>query len=155
MMGDELYFEERIIFTNGCFDLLHYGHVRFLQACKDLGGYLVVGLNSDSSVKRLKGEHRPIIPEYARKEMLMALECVDEVIVFVEDRPTELLEKLQPDIYVKSDEYENVDLPEFKIVESYGGVNVIMKPSKYMKKFKTSKIIDKIYREEFKRRNGG
>lgn len=141
-----------IIFTNGVFDLLHFGHIKFLQACKALGGHVVVGINSDSSVKRLKGEHRPIIPEVERKHALMALDCVDEVVVFVEDSPLEIIYLLQPDIYVKSSEYQFQDLPEFEAVKSYEGSIAIVTPDEYMEKIHTSAIIDRIFNAELKRR---
>lgn len=144
--------DEQVIFTNGVFDLLHYGHIRFLQHCKAIGGHLVVGLNSDSSVKRLKGEHRPIIPEMERKHALLALDCVDEVVVFVEDNPLEILLLLQPDIYVKSSEYQHKNLPEFKAVKEYGGKIAIVTPDDYMEKVHTSTIIEKIFNSELKRR---
>lgn len=144
--------EERVIFANGCFDLLHYGHIRFLQSCKALGGHLMVGINSDSSIKRLKGEHRPIIPEMERKHMLLALDCVDSVVVFVEDNPVEVLSLLQPDIYVQSSEYQDKNLPEFRVVKEYGGKIAIVTPDDYMKKVHTSMIIDKIFHSELKRR---
>jgi D-beta-D-heptose 7-phosphate kinase / D-beta-D-heptose 1-phosphate adenosyltransferase len=143
---------ERVIFTNGVFDLLHIGHIKFLQACKALGGRVVVGINSDSSVKRLKGEYRPINSELHRKHMLLALDCVDEVIVFVEDNPLEIIQLLQPEIYVKSDEYLNVKLPEFKAVESYGGYVAIVTPDPELRKVKTSNTIDKIVKAEMERR---
>lgn len=146
------YYEEPIIFTNGVFDLLHYGHIKFLEACKSMGGYVVVGINSDSSVRRLKGPHRPIIPEQERKEMLLSLEYVDEVMVFVEDTPADILEALQPEIYVKSEEYEGKDIEEFRIVASYGGKIGIIRPTKRMKKYSTTTIIDTIFAEEYERR---
>lgn len=144
--------ENRIIFTNGCFDLLHMGHIKFLEACKAIGGHLVVGLNSDTSVKRLKGEHRPIIPELERKYALLALECVDEVVIFVEDRPLELINLMQPDIYVKSDEYMNAKLPEFEAVREYGGRVAIVQPDPYLREIHTSAIVDRIFDSEMKRR---
>lgn len=152
MMNFDFTQQEPIIFTNGVFDLLHLGHVKFLQACKAIGGKLVVGINSDTSVKRIKGEHRPIIPEMERKHMLLALDCVDEVIVFVEDNPLELIRLLQPEIYVKSNEYQNVDLPEFRAVKQYGGRIAIVTPDEYMGKIHTTNIIDKIYKAETERR---
>jgi rfaE bifunctional protein nucleotidyltransferase chain/domain len=144
--------DEPVIFTNGCFDLLHLGHIKFLQACKALGGHVIVGINSDSSVKRLKGEHRPINGELERKHMLLALDCVDEVIVFVEDNPLEIIQFMQPEIYVKSDEYLNVDLPEFKAVNKYGGQIAIITPDPQLAKIKTSNKIDLIFEREMKRR---
>lgn len=145
----------RIIFTNGCFDLLHIGHIKFLQACKAIGGHVIVGLNSDSSVKRLKGQHRPYTPELHRKHMLLALDCVDEVHIFVEDSPVEMIELLRPEIYVKSDEYMNVQLPEFQAVQSYGGRIAIITPDPELKQVKTSNIVNKIFDNELKVRVGG
>lgn len=144
--------EQPLIFTNGVFDMLHLGHIKFLQACKALGGHVVVGINSDSSVKRLKGEHRPINSELERKHSLLALDCVDEVVVFVEDNPLEIIQLMRPEIYVKSNEYQNVDLPEFQAVQHYGGRIAIITPDKEMAKIKTSNKIDLIFEREMKRR---
>lgn len=101
---------KKIVFTNGCFDILHRGHVEYLQKAKELGDLLVLGLNSDSSVKRLKGEGRPINNEKDRAIILSALECVDYIIIFNEDTPLELIKNLKPDILVKGGDYkiENV-----------------------------------------------
>lgn len=101
---------KKIVFTNGCFDILHRGHVEYLQKAKELGDLLVLGLNSDSSVKRLKGESRPINNERDRAIILSALECVDYIIIFNEDTPFELIKNLKPDILVKGGDYkiENV-----------------------------------------------
>jgi D-beta-D-heptose 7-phosphate kinase/D-beta-D-heptose 1-phosphate adenosyltransferase len=152
MQNNFFYDPDRIIFTNGCFDLLHIGHVKFLQACKALGGRLVVGLNTDSSVRRLKGETRPIINDLHRKHMLLALECVDEVILFPEDNPLDIIEILQPEIYVKSDEYLNVDLPEFHAVKAYGGHIAIVTPDEELRKVKTSNLVKQIFETEVKER---
>ena len=91
----------RIVFTNGCFDLLHAGHVRYLQAARELGDALVLGLNSDSSVKRLKGASRPLVPEEDRAIMLSALESVSLVVIFGEDTPDALIREVMPDVLVK------------------------------------------------------
>ena len=96
----------KIVFTNGCFDILHRGHVEYLQKAKELGDLLILGLNSDSSVKRLKGENRPINNEKDRAIVLSALECVDFVIIFDEDTPFELIKNLKPDILVKGGDYK-------------------------------------------------
>ena len=109
------------VFTNGCFDILHVGHVRYLTAARKLGDKLIVGLNSDESVKRLKGESRPINNESDRKEVLLALKAVDEVIIFGEDTASQLIAKVKPDIYVKGGDYTLETLPEAKIVQNYGG----------------------------------
>lgn len=142
----------QLIFTNGVFDILHIGHIKFLQACKALGGHVLVGINTDSSVKRLKGENRPYINELHRKHMLLALDCVDEVVLFAEDNPVELIKLMEPEIYVKSDEYLNVDLPEFRVVGSYGGRIAIVTPDPEMAKVKTSNIVNKIFETELKAR---
>lgn len=97
---------ERIIFTNGCFDILHYGHVDYLEKAKNLGDRLIVGLNSDSSVQRLKGNSRPIQNQISRSRVLSALECVDAVIIFEEDTPFELIQHIRPDVLVKGGDYK-------------------------------------------------
>jgi len=95
-----------IVFTNGCFDILHYGHVDYLEKAKSLGNRLIVGLNADASVQRLKGNHRPIQNETSRSRVLSALQCIDAVILFEEDTPTELIRHIQPDILVKGGDYK-------------------------------------------------
>ena len=96
---------QTVVFTNGCFDLLHVGHVRLLRQAAALGDYLVVGLNTDASVRRLKGDSRPIHPETARAELLAALECVDAVILFDEETPLSLIEAIRPNVLVKGGDY--------------------------------------------------
>ncbi|MEM9770502.1 MAG: adenylyltransferase/cytidyltransferase family protein [Cyanobacteria bacterium P01_D01_bin.73] len=115
-----------LVFTNGCFDLLHVGHVRYLTAARKLGKRLVVGLNSDSSVQRLKPAkpgypERPIVPELQRGEVLAALKPVDGVVIFNEPTAGPTIAALQPDIYVKGGDYTVDTLPETPIVQSYGG----------------------------------
>lgn len=101
---------ERIVFTNGVFDIMHVGHVDYLTKARALGDRLVIGLNSDASVRRLgKGPERPINPEAARKQLLEALRCVDAVIIFGEDTPLELIQALQPDILVKGGDYDPLE----------------------------------------------
>lgn len=112
---------KKIVTTNGCFDLLHLGHVRYLQEAKKMGDILIVGVNSDASVKKLKGEGRPVNNEMSRAEVLAALEAVDFVTIFPEDTPERLLAFIQPDIHVKGGDYEGKDLPERKVVEASGG----------------------------------
>lgn len=101
----EDYAPERIVFTNGCFDILHVGHIRYLQAAKQLGGRLVVGLNSDRSVRAIKGPGRPINSEADRAEVLAALAAVDHVIVFNDPRVTRLVKELRPHVYTKGGDY--------------------------------------------------
>ena len=115
-----------IVFTNGCFDILHVGHIRYLQDARALGDILVVGVNSDSSVREIKGENRPINSEMNRVEVLSALECVDFVTVFDENLPTETILILKPDIHIKGGDYEADDMPETPFVRSYGGKVVII-----------------------------
>ena len=112
---------KKLVFTNGCFDILHVGHVRYLQAAKDLGDVLIVGLNTDESVKKLKGENRPINNEADRAEVLLALKSVDHVVFFDEQTAESLIAEVKPDIYVKGGDYTLETLPEAKIVQSYGG----------------------------------
>jgi rfaE bifunctional protein nucleotidyltransferase chain/domain len=97
---------EKIVFTNGCFDILHVGHVTYLEKAKNLGKHLIVGLNTDASVRRLKGETRPLVHELDRARVLAALNCVDAVVLFDQDTPTELIEKIRPDILVKGGDYK-------------------------------------------------
>ncbi len=116
----------KTVFTNGCFDILHVGHVRYLTEARALGDRLVVGLNSDASVRALKGPNRPINSQEARREMLLALRCVDEVVIFEETDPCALIERLRPDVHVKGGDYRPEDLPEAAIVQAYGGEVVIL-----------------------------
>ena len=110
-----------IVFTNGCFDILHAGHVRYLTAAAALGDFLVVGLNSDASVRRLKGEGRPIVSEADRAEVLDALRAVDVVTIFDEPTAEALVRLVRPDVYVKGGDYSLDTLPEAKIVQAAGG----------------------------------
>lgn len=129
------------VFTNGCFDLLHPGHVSYLKDAKALGKSLIVGLNSDTSVKAIKGSKRPINPQNDRAQMLTALEMVDAVIYFHETTPIQLIQKIQPDIYVKGGDYQKENLPESPIVESYGGVVQILS---FIDGYSSTKIIQRI-----------
>jgi D-beta-D-heptose 7-phosphate kinase/D-beta-D-heptose 1-phosphate adenosyltransferase len=121
---------ERAVFTNGCFDLLHLGHVRYLQEARSLGDFLIVGLNSDTGTRQLKGPGRPLVPEHERAEILAALACVDYVTIFAEPTASPLVALLQPAIYVKGGDYANAQsgtpdlhrLPEAKVVQQYGGI---------------------------------
>jgi rfaE bifunctional protein nucleotidyltransferase chain/domain/rfaE bifunctional protein kinase chain/domain len=116
-----------VVATGGCFDLLHVGHVRTLEAARGLGDCLVVCLNSDRSVRRLKGPGRPLVGEQDRAAVLRSLRCVDAVLVFDEDTPVQSLERLRPDLWVKGGDYSRADLPETEIVERGGG-NVVLLP---------------------------
>lgn len=117
---------KRIVFTNGCFDILHSGHVRYLNEAASLGDVLIVGLNSDSSVKRLKGEGRPINSQEDRAEVIKALRCVDYVVVFDDDTPYELISRIKPDVLVKGGDYKPYEVVGKDIVESNGGSVVII-----------------------------
>ena len=112
---------QRIVFTNGCFDILHAGHVRYLAAARAQGDVLILGLNSDASVRRLKGASRPINNEQDRAEVVGALAAVDAVVIFGEDTAEELIAKVRPAVYAKGGDYTLETLPEARIVESYGG----------------------------------
>jgi D-glycero-beta-D-manno-heptose 1-phosphate adenylyltransferase len=116
------YPEQRIVFTNGCFDILHVGHIRYLTAAKQLGDILVVGLNGDDSVRQLKGPDRPINPEADRAEILAALAAVDHVVIFQELRVSRLVTLLKPDLYVKGGDYsiDSLDRGEVDALRSVG-----------------------------------
>jgi rfaE bifunctional protein nucleotidyltransferase chain/domain len=114
--------EERIIvFANGCFDLLHVGHVRYLEGARREGDVLIVGLNSDRSVERLKGPDRPILPQQDRAEILAALESVDYLTIFDDETVDPILHRLQPDVHAKGTDYTLESVPERATVLSYGG----------------------------------
>jgi len=117
---------ETIVFTNGCFDLLHAGHVKLLQAAAREANRLVVGLNSDASVTRLKGPERPILKQQDRASILAALECVDMVTVFDEDTPLQLIESLRPDVLVKGADYSIDRVVGREVVEGFGGKVVLV-----------------------------
>jgi len=112
---------KKIVTTNGCFDILHVGHVRYLQEAKEFGDILVVAVNSDDSVKAIKGDKKPLVPEDERAELLAALECVDYVMIFPELNPIKFLEELRPDVHVKGGDYTLEKVIERKTVESFGG----------------------------------
>ena len=114
-----------VVTTNGCFDVLHLGHLRYLQAARQLGDLLVVAVNSDTSVRELKGENRPLVPEDERAEMLAGLECVDYVVIFPESTPVELLSELKPNIHVKGGDYKLEQLIEKEVVEKNGGKVIV------------------------------
>lgn len=133
----------RLVFTNGCFDLMHRGHVQLLVQARELGDRLLVGLNSDASTRRLKGSGRPLQPEIDRAACLAALECVDAVVVFDEDTPSDLIAALQPEVMVKGGDYSPDRLPERDVVEASGGKIVIMP---YIEGRSTSELLDKARR---------
>ena len=130
-----------IVTTNGCFDLLHTGHIQFLQQAKTLGDILIVGLNSDTSVRRIKGDGRPLLPEAERAAMLMALKAVDHVLIFDELLPNDFLAAVKPAIHCKAGDYTGEALPEAEVVRSYGGEIRILP---FVEGYSTSKMIDHI-----------
>lgn len=140
---------ERGVLTNGCFDLLHLGHVRYLQQARALGDFLILGLNNDGGVRLLKGPGRPLVPEHERAEILATLTCVDYVTIFSEPTAGPLVELLQPAIYVKGGDYASDQagvpdanrLPEAKVVQAYGGV-VRLIP--YLPHHSTTELIESI-----------
>jgi rfaE bifunctional protein nucleotidyltransferase chain/domain len=117
---------KQVVLTNGCFDLLHVGHLRYLQAARELGDLLVVGVNSDDSARQLKGAPRPYRPEAERAELVAGLECVDYVVVFPQRTAVELVRLVQPAYYAKGGDYTEQDLPESEAVIEQGGFVVIL-----------------------------
>jgi len=147
---------QRLVFTNGCFELLHVGHVRYLQGARALGDVLMVGLNSDLSVRTIKGPPRPLVPESERAEMLAALACVDYVVIFDQPTAESLVGALRPDVYVKGGDYAGPDqsdghpsasstglkiAPEIRVVQRYGGRVVILP---YTSGHSTTELIERI-----------
>jgi rfaE bifunctional protein nucleotidyltransferase chain/domain len=131
------------VFTNGCFDLLHVGHVRYLRAARALGDALVVAINGDESVRALKGDGRPLNPEADRAEVIAALESVNYVVVFAEVRATELLEQVRPSIYVKGGDYTQETLhPEERAVLEKAGAEIRILP--FEKGHSTSRLLEKL-----------
>ncbi|MGB6385355.1 MAG: adenylyltransferase/cytidyltransferase family protein [Terriglobales bacterium] len=117
---------DRITLANGCFDLLHVGHVRYLHAARELGGKLIVAVNSDASVRALKGEGRPVMPEEERAEILAALADVDAVVIFPEQTPRAIIREIRPDFHAKGTDYTAESVPERDEVEACGGRVVIV-----------------------------
>lgn len=132
---------EKVVFTNGCFDIVHLGHIDYLEKARTLGEKLVVGINTDASVKRLKGKNRPIINEYARCRMIAAFAFVDAVCLFDEDTPKSLIEKISPDILTKGSDYTPENIVGADFVVARGGE---VKTIDLVEGVSTSKIIDKI-----------
>lgn len=131
----------KLVFTNGCFDILHRGHIHLLSSAKELGDKLVIGLNTDVSVKILKGKNRPVKDEITRAEILASLTMVDFVILFNEETPLELIQLLKPDVLVKGGDYKIEGIVGYDIVSSYGG-SVCTIP--FLEGFSSSSLIDKI-----------
>jgi D-beta-D-heptose 7-phosphate kinase/D-beta-D-heptose 1-phosphate adenosyltransferase len=139
---------KRIIFTNGCFDLLHIGHVRYLEEAKSLGDILVVGVNSDASVRGLKGPNRPILPEEERAEILSGLGCVDYVTIFDEPTPFNLISLLLPHVLVKGGDWTKEETVGWETVERTGGEVVILS---FVEGASTSHLIETILKRSLKK----
>lgn len=131
----------KIVFTNGCFDILHIGHLSYLIKASTLGDKLVIGLNSDASVRRLKGENRPINPEESRALMLAAMSFVDAIIVFQEDTPLQLIQQVLPNVLVKGGDYTKDNIVGAKEVEALGGDVVVID---FLNGYSSTSIISKI-----------
>ena len=135
---------QKIVFTNGCFDVLHYGHVRYLLEAKKLGDILVVGLNSDESVRRLKGPTRPVNGEKERAFVLAALACIDYVVIFGEDTPKELIETVVPDVLVKGGDYDLSNIVGADFVTRNGGTVTTIP---FVEGFSSTHIIEQLKTE--------
>ncbi len=133
--------ELKVVFTNGCFDIIHRGHVEYLNEAKSLGDFLVVGLNSDSSVRKLKGPERPVVNETDRAFVLSSLKAVDAVIIFEEETPYELIKFVKPDFLVKGGDWKKEDIVGSDIVEEYGGKVISLK---FVDSYSTTGLISKI-----------
>jgi D-glycero-beta-D-manno-heptose 1-phosphate adenylyltransferase len=131
----------RVVFANGAFDLLHAGHVRYLEAARAEGEWLLVAVNSDASVARAKGQGRPVIPAAERAEIVAALQCVDAVVVFEEDSPVALLSEIRPQVHAKGTDYTRGSVPEKDVVAQYGGRTVIVGDPKH---HATTDLIERI-----------
>lgn len=140
--------EGTTLFTNGVWDMFHYGHLAFLQACAELADHIIVGMNSDYSVKSLKGDKRPIIPEYERKQMILALPFIEDVLIFDELDASRYIYELNPTYYVKGVEYYGQDIPEFEACRETGTQIILLEPQPYAKKIHTTTIIQRILERE-------
>ncbi|MDR0970964.1 MAG: D-glycero-beta-D-manno-heptose 1-phosphate adenylyltransferase [Bacteroidales bacterium] len=132
---------KKIVFTNGCFDIIHKGHITYLASSKDLGDKLIIGLNSDSSISCLKGEMRPLQDETSRAMILASLFFVDTIVLFSEQTPYNLIKEIKPDILVKGADYKKEDIVGYDILSSYGGE---VKTLKFLEGYSTTNIIKKI-----------
>lgn len=137
--------EEKIVFTNGCFDIVHRGHLDYLASAASMGNKLIIGINTDASVNKLKGPSRPIIDEYSRAFLLASLGFVDMVIYFGEQTPYDLIDFVQPDILVKGSDYNAEDIVGYDIVKDKGGE---IKTLDFIEGFSSTGIINKIKSEK-------
>ena len=135
------FLNKKIVFTNGCFDIIHLGHIDYLSKAKDLGDILLIGLNTDDSVKRLKGNNRPIKNQLERSVLLASLQFIDGIILFNEDTPYELIKKVKPNILVKGSDYKKEDIVGADIIENTGGDIITID---FLEGYSTTSILDKI-----------
>ena len=135
------FMDDKIVFTNGCFDLIHLGHIDYLSRASDLGDRLIIGLNSDNSVKKLKGENRPVKDEHSRAMILAAFSFVDAVVIFDEDTPINLIEQIKPDLLVKGGDYKVENIVGYDTVNKYGGE---IKVLDFIKGYSSTLIEEKI-----------
>jgi D-glycero-beta-D-manno-heptose 1-phosphate adenylyltransferase len=133
--------EKKIVFTNGCFDILHFGHIDYLSTAADIGDVLVVGLNSDTSVRKIKGNNRPINNENARATLLASLTCVTAVVLFDEETPYELIKFIAPDFLVKGSDYKPEEIVGYDILKAKGGEIITID---FLEGYSTTSIINKI-----------
>ncbi len=133
--------DKKIVFTNGCFDLLHLGHIDYLSKAKDQGDVLIVGVNTDSSVQRLKGSGRPITDETSRSMIMASLQIVSAVVLFDEDMPYDLIRQVQPDVLVKGSDYEPEDIVGYDVVKAKGGEIITID---FLEGYSTTGIMNKI-----------
>ncbi|MEK6647343.1 MAG: D-glycero-beta-D-manno-heptose 1-phosphate adenylyltransferase [Candidatus Firestonebacteria bacterium] len=145
IIGFERQKGKKVVFTNGCFDLLHIGHIRYLKAAKKLADILIVAINSDSSIKKIKGELRPVYPEKERAEILSAFSFVDYIVIFAESDPIKVVSELKPDVLIKGGDWSIDKVLGKDIVESYGG-KVMTIPM--IKGYSTTNLIKKIVKLE-------
>ena len=132
---------QKIVFTNGCFDILHRGHVEYLAQAANFGNVLIIGLNTDNSVRKIKGDNRPVQDEIARATILASLQFVTAVILFDEDTPYNLIKKIQPDILIKGSDYKIEDIVGYDIVQAKGGEVVTID---FIEGYSTTSIIEKL-----------
>ena len=137
--------DKKIVFSNGCFDVLHLGHIEYLSKARDMGDILIIGLNSDDSVRRIKGAHRPVNNEEARAITLGALSFVDGVVLFSEDTPYELIKLVQPDILVKGKDYDNKEIVGRDVVKARGGQVVTIELTKGYSTTHTIELAQKVH----------
>lgn len=136
---------KKIAFTNGCFDIVHYGHISYLEKSKKENRILIIGLNSDKSIRAIKGKNRPVIQEKSRAALLAALMCVDYVTIFNEETPYNLIKSIKPDILIKGEDWRGKGVVGSDVVEASGGK---VEYVKYVPEFSTTRIINKIYQKQ-------